>query len=156
MHEVRSGWGGRRPGSGRPKGSKNKRSKASFARYREIAAEARDLNMTPLAYMLAIVRDPTAEPARRDEMAWRSAVFCHPRLSTHHARYDLSVTSDVYVEQIHIVPVESGRFLTKAEIEEPLVVEVPSDGPAFLALEDASEPEPKTEEPPPEGPVDVG
>jgi len=34
---------------------------------------------TPLAYMLAIVRDPTADPRRRDRMAKAAAQYCHPR-----------------------------------------------------------------------------
>jgi hypothetical protein len=35
--------------------------------------------MTPLEYMLAVMRDPEADPARRDRMAMAAAPFCHAR-----------------------------------------------------------------------------
>jgi hypothetical protein len=35
--------------------------------------------MTPLDYMLAVVRDPTAAQTRRDRMAIAAAPYCHPR-----------------------------------------------------------------------------
>jgi hypothetical protein len=37
--------------------------------------------ITPLEYMLAIMRDPTAETARRDEMAKAAAPYVHPRMA---------------------------------------------------------------------------
>ena len=39
------------------------------------------MNITPLDYMLAVVRDPTAHPDRRDRMAAAAAPYIHPRLS---------------------------------------------------------------------------
>lgn len=65
--------GGKRPGSGRPKGSLTKRSQ-------EIAAAAAEAGIMPLDYMLAVLRDPTADPARRDDMAKSAAPYLHPRL----------------------------------------------------------------------------
>jgi hypothetical protein len=35
----------------------------------------------PLEYMLAVMRDETAPPERRDEMAKAAAPFVHPRLA---------------------------------------------------------------------------
>ena len=35
--------------------------------------------LSPLDYMLSIVRDPSADPARRDRMAICCAQYCHPR-----------------------------------------------------------------------------
>jgi hypothetical protein len=141
MREIH-GWGGWRPGSGRKKGSKNRRSAASTQRYRDIAAEAREHNMTPLDYMLAIVRDPSAPEHRRDEMAWRSAPYVHPKLSSHRAQYDMrgEIAGDVHIDQINIVAVESGRFLTKEEIEQPIIEVLPGE-PEFLALELEAEPD---------------
>jgi hypothetical protein len=35
---------------------------------------------SPLAYLLAIVNDESADPARRDRAARAAAPYCHPRL----------------------------------------------------------------------------
>jgi hypothetical protein len=35
----------------------------------------------PLDYMLSIVRDPDADPKRRDKMAIAAAQYCHPRVA---------------------------------------------------------------------------
>lgn len=40
-------------------------------------------NDPPLAYMLAVMSAPTADPSRRDRMAQAAAPFCHPRVSDH-------------------------------------------------------------------------
>ena len=60
---------------GRPKGSKNK---ATNKRLAEIVAGG----LTPLEYMLAVVRDPAVEYRRRDAMAQASAPYIHPRLAS--------------------------------------------------------------------------
>ena len=67
--------GGRRPGAGRKKGSRNR---ASIAREREIAASG----LTPPAYMPAIMRDNTQPMAVRMEIAKAAAPYVHPRLAT--------------------------------------------------------------------------
>lgn len=67
--------GGKRPGAGRPKGSKDKRSSKI-----EKAARLHG-GLTPLAYMLKIMRDPKKPADRRDEMAKASARFVHPALN---------------------------------------------------------------------------
>lgn len=38
--------------------------------------------ITPLEYMLKILRDETADPLRRDDMAKAAAPYVHPRLSS--------------------------------------------------------------------------
>ena len=60
---------------GRPKGSKNK---ATNKRLAEIVAGG----LTPLEYMLNIMRDPTIEHGRRQAMAQASAPYIHPRLAS--------------------------------------------------------------------------
>jgi hypothetical protein len=35
--------------------------------------------VTPLAYLLTVMNDPAADPARRDRMARAAAPYCHPR-----------------------------------------------------------------------------
>ena len=59
---------------GRQKGVANKRT-------REIADAAVREGLTPLEYMLAVLRDETADPDRRDRMAAAAAPYIHPRLS---------------------------------------------------------------------------
>jgi len=36
--------------------------------------------LTPLEYMLAVMRDPGADQTRRDRMAMACAPYCHPRM----------------------------------------------------------------------------
>lgn len=72
---ARPGTGGRRPGSGRKPGQPNKKTAARIA---EIEASG----MTPLEYMLSVLRDDGAEPARRLAAATAAAPYVHSRLST--------------------------------------------------------------------------
>ena len=62
------------PGSGRKKGTANK---ATIARESAIA----ESGMSPLDYMLAVMRDETADSARRDRMAQAAAPFVHPKIA---------------------------------------------------------------------------
>lgn len=65
--------GGYRPGAGRPKGS----TKAAKTE----AASASAASLTPLEYMLTVMRDAKADAARRDRMAIAAAPFVHGRAS---------------------------------------------------------------------------
>lgn len=67
--------GGARPGSGRKVG-------ALTTKTREIAAKAIEGGITPLDYMMSILRDETLEAAQRFEAAKAAAPYVHPRLST--------------------------------------------------------------------------
>lgn len=66
--------GGKRPGAGRRKGSKNKRTQ-------EVQA-AVNAGIDPLGYMLGVMRDPAQPQDRRDEMAKAAAPYCHGKLAT--------------------------------------------------------------------------
>jgi hypothetical protein len=59
---------------GRPKGSRNKRTRSLIE-----AAEAG--GETPLDYMLRVMRDSASSAKRRDEMARAAAPYLHPKLS---------------------------------------------------------------------------
>jgi hypothetical protein len=78
---------GRKPGTpktgGRKKGTPNK---ITAAREAEIAA----FGLTPLEYMLKLLRDDNVDAARRDEMAKAAAPYCHPRLSTVDAKVNFN------------------------------------------------------------------
>lgn len=66
--------GGPREGAGRKPGVPNKITA-------EMRAEIAAAGETPLEYMLRVMRDPTAEHSRRDDMAAKAAPFIHPRLA---------------------------------------------------------------------------
>jgi hypothetical protein len=55
-------------------------------RTREIADAAIKQGLTPLEYMLAVLRDETVDPERRDEMAKAAAPYLHPRLASVEAK----------------------------------------------------------------------
>jgi hypothetical protein len=67
--------GGVRPGSGRPKGAANKFSEAA----REQAAAE---GITPLEYMLGVLRDDTQTHETRMDAAKASAPYMHARLES--------------------------------------------------------------------------
>lgn len=67
--------GGNRPGAGRKPGVPNK---ASIERQKKVAATG----ITPLDYMLKVMRNPKADDARRDEMAKAAAPYVHPKLAS--------------------------------------------------------------------------
>lgn len=82
-----NGRGGRRPGSGRKVGSVTKRT-------REIADGALASGLTPLDYMLTILRDETQEDAARFEAAKAAAPYVHAKLASVDAtvKGDMSLT----------------------------------------------------------------
>lgn len=66
--------GGARPGAGRKPGSATKRT-------REIADAAAAEGLSPLEYMLSLLRDPEQSAAVRFEAAKSAAPYVHPKLS---------------------------------------------------------------------------
>lgn len=64
--------GGARPGAGRPKGSVSRRSVEAVAR-------AMADGISPVEYMLGIMRDPDADAKERAWAAEKSAPYVHPR-----------------------------------------------------------------------------
>jgi len=80
---------------GRPKGSRNRRTRALIE-----AAQAG--GQLPLDYMLAVMRDPKAPARRRDEMAKAAAPYLHSKLASieHSASQDMPVTTAIDVRFI--------------------------------------------------------
>lgn len=66
--------GGARPGAGRKKGSCNSKT-------REIANKAIEAGITPLEYLLQVMRDVEQDPKDRLDAAKSAAPYIHPRLS---------------------------------------------------------------------------
>jgi hypothetical protein len=65
---------GRKTG-GRQRGARNRATE-------EARAAAAATGVTPLDYMLLVMRDPKAEPKRRDAVAMAAAPYLHPKLSS--------------------------------------------------------------------------
>lgn len=66
-------WGGKRKGSGRPKGVKSK----TDLKKRDIQVKAAELGLTPLEYLLKVMNDPDVESGRRDRAAIAAARYVH-------------------------------------------------------------------------------
>ena len=66
--------GGKREGAGRRAGS-------ATTKTREIADKAAGEGITPLEYMLDVMRDDTATEARRDWAAEKAAPYLHAKLA---------------------------------------------------------------------------
>lgn len=64
---------------GRPKGSRDAAPRLTAARKAAAAVSASGLS--PLQYMLRVMRNPKADAERRDRMAVAAAPFIHPRLA---------------------------------------------------------------------------
>lgn len=73
--QAGGGHGGSRPGAGRKAGSPNK---ATAARQAEVAATG----ITPLDYLLSVMRNEEAEESKRIDAAKAAAPYVHPRLAT--------------------------------------------------------------------------
>jgi hypothetical protein len=67
--------GGARSGAGRKPGAPNKKTK-------EVQAAVAASGVTPLDYMLALMRDITAEPAARLDAAKSAAPYVHAKLAS--------------------------------------------------------------------------
>lgn len=68
-------FGGKQPGSGRPKGASSKKTQ-------ELITKATEGGLTPLEYMMRVMRDESQESSRRDSMASAAAPYIHPKLSS--------------------------------------------------------------------------
>ena len=83
--------GGRRKGAGRPKGARNKKTE-------EQASAIADSGLTPLDYMLSVLRDERNEPSVRLDAANKAAPYVHSKLATvDHKSSDGSMTPDTPV-----------------------------------------------------------
>lgn len=86
--------GGKRPGAGRPKGAATKRT-------REVADKAAAEGLTPLEYMLAVLRDEAADPDARMDAAKAAAPYVHPKLSSVDANHKGDVGVSVMFKTVY-------------------------------------------------------
>jgi hypothetical protein len=81
--------GGPRPNSGRKKGSKNVKSI-------EIANRCAEEGITPLEYMLNIMRDETQKFDTRMDAAKSAAPYIHPKLASVEQKVEAEVNGSIY------------------------------------------------------------
>lgn len=65
--------GGKRPGAGRPRGAKNRKTV-------ETIRAVEESGLTPLDYMLQVLRDSRFDATMRMDAAKAAAPYCHTRL----------------------------------------------------------------------------
>jgi hypothetical protein len=113
---------------GRKKGSKNK-IKPPQDVIRKVEAEAVAnciaTGESPLAYMLRIMRDPTVEDPRRDEMARAAAPYVHAKISPENTK-----TSDnlhITLLQLVMGSYELETAEKAKQIEGQVVKQVPAE-----------------------------
>jgi hypothetical protein len=92
--------GGKRERAGRKSG-------AATERTREIADAAAEAGVTPLEYMLKIMRDPLSDMGRRDDMAKAAAQYVHPRLAATQVKSETTVR---YVAEVPPVMASSEEW----------------------------------------------
>ena len=74
--------GGYRPGAGRPTGTKRKAKPVAQPTVPpDIVSAAAKADLTPLDYMLKVMRSSDVDDVRRDRMAIAAAPFCHHRVA---------------------------------------------------------------------------
>lgn len=100
--------GGSRPGAGRPKGVPNK---VTLRREAEIAASG----LTPLDYMLGVLRNPKSKTEDRRWAAQTAAPYVHPRLASH----SVTSQSDNRLEIVIIDPTR-GTLANRTYTVKPL------------------------------------
>ncbi len=59
----------------------NKRTLMQQQQSKTIVQAAKEAGLTPLEYMLKVMRDPETPPQRRDDMAKACAPYVHPKLA---------------------------------------------------------------------------
>jgi len=83
--------GGPRPNSGRKTGTKNIKTKV-------IAERCAEEGITPLEYMLNVMRDPTQEFDTRMDAAKSCAPYMHPKLASVEQKVEADITTGTIYE----------------------------------------------------------
>lgn len=85
--------GGKRKGAGRKPGSATKRT-------REVADKSAEDGLTPLEFMLRIMRDETADLAHRLDMAKAAAPYVNPRLANIEFKGNVTLNHEQALEDL--------------------------------------------------------
>ena len=103
-----AGYGGERPGAGRPRGRRNRRTRETTA--------AAERGITPLDYLLSVMRNPKSSVAIRIDAAKAAAPYVHPRLS----QVDVQANSDLHGLTYDQIQQELVLMLKDPEVAEAL------------------------------------
>lgn len=85
--------GGARKGSGRPKGALSKLTQ-------ENVTKAKAGGIMPLEYLLKVMRNSKAKPARRDWAAEKAAPFLHPKIAAIEHSGNVQLTHEQALAQL--------------------------------------------------------
>lgn len=88
--------GGKRPNAGRKVGTKTRKVAERIA----VAERALAEGLTPLDYMLSILRDTTKEQSERFAAAKEAAPYLHPRLSSIEANVKATMSHEDTLKQL--------------------------------------------------------
>ena len=91
--------GGIRPGAGRPSGARNRKTV-------ETQAAIAQSGLTPLDYMIGVMRDEKNDPRTRLEAAHHAAPYVHPKLTA----TDLNVNAKPELSQEELEAKIRGHF----------------------------------------------
>jgi hypothetical protein len=143
---VAGGHGGARPGAGRKRRGQNQKT-------REIADRARENGVTPLEFLLSVMRDPTVESHRRESAAQALLPYMHPRMPAA-ASYRSVPDGSMLVTNICVVSVAQGHRDDGAPFEfgkaTPRLVSPVTEAVEITAIDDG-----ESESPVPDPPADV-
>lgn len=89
--------GGKRPGAGRPKGSRNKRTV-------EVIEAVKSTGMTPLEYLTSVYQDVSRDEAKRIDAAKAAAPYVHAKLNS----VELSGNPDNPIEMVNRIELVDG------------------------------------------------
>ena len=84
----------------------------------EFRAAVEESGLNPVEYMLRVMRDPNADPDRRDRMAAAVAPFVHPRLNAVDARVALALV-DRSAPAREMTAIEFDTLVLGAGLTEP-------------------------------------
>ena len=85
--------GGARPGAGRKPGTRNKKT-------REQVEAIEKSGLTPLEYLLSVLRDDARETVERMDAAKAAAPYCHARLSNVEVKGDVDAPLVTRIELV--------------------------------------------------------
>jgi hypothetical protein len=102
---------------GRRKGTKNRATVEKEQFVAEVVSSAKTDGISPLEYMLQVMRDPTEDAVRRLDAAKSAAPFVHPRLSATAVTHDTRNLDDLDTPAL-VALLASGRGCCSTEAEE--------------------------------------
>ena len=91
-HENEVKHGGKRPGAGRPLGSKSK------TLWKSMEQMAEKYQHSPLDYLLSVLNNPASSPERKMYAAEKAAPFVHPRLASTTSRVGIDEPVQIKVQ----------------------------------------------------------